>query len=57
MPLRIRAVRTSSSAVRSQKLSASTGAPYRKGFLDSTSRYYSDYCNRASSFSLTVTIG
>lgn len=45
MPSRIRAVRAASSSLRSQKLAASTGAPYRNGFSDSTERYYSDCYN------------
>src|SRR5581483_10927688 len=45
MPSRMRAVSTSSSSTRSQKLAASTGAPYRKGFRDSTGSYYSSRCN------------
>ena len=45
IPARIRAVNASSSASRSQKLSASTGAPYRNGLWISTKRYYSDQWN------------
>src|ERR671918_2647787 len=46
MPSRIRAVSVASSSARSQKLTASTGAPYRNGFSGSTERYYSD-CYKA----------
>src|SRR3954452_19157721 len=38
-----------SSLRRSQKLSPSTGAPYRNGFTGSTGRYYSDWWNKQRS--------